>query len=1046
MALIKLTNLSDNWLGTSGSDNIDALAGDDKLNGGLGNDILFGNLGNDLINGDAGNDTITGGDGIDTLDGGINDDQVSGGTGDDFIAGGAGNDTLNGDDGNDLLDGGSGINKVFGGAGDDTGYGGTGVDTLNGDAGNDYLSGGLSNDTLFGGAGSDLLEGGDGNDTLADTNDTVSYGLVSTENDAMYGGSGDDTFFGGFDSMWGGDGDDKFNVKSQGTVYGGIGNDKITVTNTVTTLNSWLEGGLGSDSILSGSGNDTLFSGYGADTLIGGAGNDSYVMTFDNLADTIVENPGAAGGTDTVYYIRDFKDDGRDDDKDETGKELDPPTTPTPYNFNVTLAANIENGVLDDQVFVNNPNSVSYTVATLTGNALNNVLKGSNLDDILNGGAGNDTIVAGDGDDTIFAGSGIDKITGGAGRDLLVSSINFNLTSTAVTGTTTTGVEDIDLLDVATALSATGDNGNNLLIGNKFDNILSGAGGDDTLDGWFYSPTYAPVIDTLKTTGNDRLIGGSGNDLYRIDSANDIVVESATAAGTDTVEFKGAVLTASYTLTAGVENLKMLGNLTEADGNNLNNIIIGDSTNNILKGGYGNDYLDGGSGIDSFEGGYGDDTFLVDNLLENVKEIAGQGNDWVESKNINLDLGAQGNWVDIENARLTGTTNLNVTGRESNNHLIGNDGSNVLNGGDGIDTLEGGLGNDTYIVDSTTDVLIEVSNQFDTTTGKIKTGWIDTIQSDVSFNMASLQAFENLSLSGSAVINGTGNGNDNEIRGNDSANVLTGFAGNDTLDGAGGLDKLIGGAGNDTYRLSNDGDSIVELANEGTDTIEIQNTFSLLLPSLSNNIENLTLLGTLAADGTGTNGGNVLTGNSASNVLTGLSGADTLVGKDGADILIGGLGADTLDLTESTAVKDIVRFNAGDSLATLTEADKVIKFAMSTDSIDLAGTIKIAATSAATNGIDSGAIKSHKIDNGIIKFDDADTYSSALSINTSNINNVIDYLKANVTGNSIVAFQSGSDMWLFQDGGTSDTLISLVGVVATSLSSAGFSSTAIHVE
>ena len=54
-----------------------------------------------------------------------------------------------------------------------------------------------------------------------------------------------------------------FNIKNQGTVYGGTGNDTITVTNSNAQLDSWLEGGFGNDKIVAGSGDDTLFSGYG---------------------------------------------------------------------------------------------------------------------------------------------------------------------------------------------------------------------------------------------------------------------------------------------------------------------------------------------------------------------------------------------------------------------------------------------------------------------------------------------------------------------------------------------------------------------------------------------------------------------------------------------------------------------------------------------------------------------------------------------------------------------------------------------------------------
>jgi len=55
----------------------------------------------------------------------------------------------------------------------------------------------------------------------------------------------------------------------------------------------------------------------------------------------------------------------------------------------------------------------------------------------------------------------------------------------------------------------------------------------------------------------------------------------------------------------------------------------------------------------------------------------------------------------------------------------------------------------------------------------------------------------NLTLTGTALINGTGNALDNLINGNSAANELRGEAGNDSLDGKAGNDLLDGGAGRD---------------------------------------------------------------------------------------------------------------------------------------------------------------------------------------------------------------------------------------------------------
>ena len=1005
MATIKLTINADNWLGTLNNERVDALDGDDILDGGFGRDVLFGNLGND------------------------------------FLAGGGGNDVLSGGDGNDVLDGGEGNDALNGDAGDDLTYGGTGRDVLRGGEGNDYLFGGIDNDRLFGGAGSDGLEGGDGNDILYDGDNATNYGTVKEDVDELIGGAGNDNLFGGYDFIWGGEGNDRVTARNQATVYGGIGNDIISLINTDAALASWLDGGLGNDNITAGSGNDTLISGYGKDTLRGGAGNDTYVITFDNLytdkgapdagADTIVDT----AGTDTIFFIRDFSNDGRDDDQDAEGKQLDPVLKDN--DFTVFMPTDIENAVLDDQVFVNNPDNVRYTIARLFGNTLNNNIKGSNLSDWIDGGAGNDSVMSGDGDDIIFTGVGLDIIDGGAGDDLVATSANFDLTSNGAS------VETVDLLDFLAAVSATGNDHDNTLIGNKFDNILDGGAGNDILDAQFTSPNYAPVTDSLKTTGEDTLIGGTGDDTFRVDSGDDVIIETATTGGTDTVEFKSTTVTASYVLPSGVENLKM-DNLIQGNGNNLNNKITGSSAANVLNGGYGDDTLDGGTGIDTFVGGFGDDTFIVDNASETITENAGQGNDWVQSAGINLDLNTPAWGGSIENARLTGTTNLlNLRGSNANNYLVGNNGSNVLDGSGGIDTLEGGLGDDVYNIDSLTDKLVEVTNTFDNA-GKIRVGWVDTIQSSVDFSLETLSNFENLSLaSGSSAFSATGNTNANLIKGNELANTLSGLSGDDILDGAGGIDTLIGGKGNDTYRLSNDGDIITELPGsiEGRDTIEIQNTTSLASYS---NVENLTLIGTLIADATGTEADNVLSGNSAANRLVGLGGNDTLIGGEGADTLAGGRGSDTIDLTESASSRDLVSIALGDSLASTAEADKLIKFGLTLDTLDLP-TIQIATNVLAADGQDKAGFKSHTIANGIIRFDDVDAYASPVLINSTNLNGVLEYLDANFTNGETVAFAVGTDMWVFQDNGADDTLVNLVGTTASSLSASSFGSTIIHI-
>ena len=112
----------------------------------------------------------------------------------------------------------------------------------------------------------------------------------------------------------------------------------------------------------------------------------------------------------------------------------------------------------------------------------------------------------------------------------------------------------------------------------------------------------------------------------------------------------------------------------------------------------------------------------------------------------------------------------------------------------------------------------------------------DTVQSSITYTLGG--EVENLTLTGTAAINGTGNALDNVLTGNSANNILTGGAGNDTLIGSAGADTLIGGTGNDTYVVDTTGDVVTELANEGTDTVQSSITYTL-----GAEIENLTLTG-----------------------------------------------------------------------------------------------------------------------------------------------------------------------------------------------------------
>ncbi|MEO8342521.1 MAG: calcium-binding protein, partial [Gallionella sp.] len=266
----------------------------------------------------------------------------------------------------------------------------------------------------------------------------------------------------------------------------------------------------------------------------------------------------------------------------------------------------------------------------------------------------------------------------------------------------------------------------------------------------------------------------------------------------------------------------------------------------------GNDTLDGGAGADTMAGSTGNDTYIVDDAGDVVVELANEGTDTIQSS-ISYSLSAN-----VENLTLTGTAAINGTGNELNNIITGNSNANVLTGG---------AGNDTYVVDNTGDVVTEFANE-----------GTDTVQSSVSYTLGA--EVENLTLTGTAAINATGNELDN---------ILTGNSGSNVLDGGLGADTLSGGSGSDTYYVDNAADVVIEGITVGTDTI--YSTVSYVLPA---NVENLVLLGTTDLNGWGNTLNNVINGNSGANLLSGDAGTDTLLGNSANDILQGGIGNDSL--------------------------------------------------------------------------------------------------------------------------------------------------------
>ncbi len=475
------------------------------------------------------------------------------------------------------------------------------------------------------------------------------------------------------------------------------------------------------------------------------------------------------------------------------------------------------------------------------------------------------------------------------------------------------------------ALVIQGDEGNNTLawtgsaavslIGGQGSDTLIGGKGSDTA---VYDGKQADYTISREGVGKVRVThnaSGDQDDLQdiewlRFDDVSTYVGFNAA----DTVESDvSRTLGSQYTYL-------ILGGLANING-------TGNALDNTLLGNDGANRLDGKAGADTLQGGTGNDTYVLDNPGDIIIEKADEGIDSVESS-ISWILGDHLENLTLTGAALEGTGNAldnMLTGNAAANRLEGGAGNDILDGKGGADTLIGGADDDTYIVDSLKDGIIERAGE-----------GTDTVQASVNWTLG--EHLENLTLTGRASINGTGN---------DGNNALTGNDGNNILDGGEGADDMRGGKGNDTYVVDDAADKVIELDREGTDTVRASISYSL-----TDNVENLILNGSEHINGTGNALKNILTGNDGNNRLDGGADVDRLIGGKGddtyiVDLVVKGKGKGaTLALADTIVEKanegsDTLQLRIDDeAVAALAEASKVttLTLAAQLENLDASGT------------------------------------------------------------------------------------------------------------
>jgi Ca2+-binding RTX toxin-like protein len=399
--------------------------------------------------------------------------------------------------------------------------------------------------------------------------------------------------------------------------------DVVSVSASTSTF---INGGVGNDTLVGGSGVDFLDGAPGNDTLGGGDAGD--VLTGGRGADFL---SGGSGAFDTASYhervngvIADIGG-GANDGNSGDG----------PAGARDTIESDIEN---------------------IAGGDGNDLLTGDGGRNSLWGGLGNDTLDGGDGDDSLTGDLGADSLSGGPGGGDAVNYLDSR--TTGVTADIGGGADDGNSEDGPSGArddirsdveSINGSVYSDVLTGDGDANVLDGSDGHDTLNGLEGQDFLlgSDGGDILRGGANgDFLDGGLDDDSLLGDGGDDTLLQAGnTADGADFLSGGEGIDSADYSFRSTAVVADPGGGRDDGEDANGDGVaeeldevgrdvedLIGGSGNDTLTGDGRNNRLEGGAGTDSLNGHGGDDLFVSrDGAADSV--ACGDGQDSVTADN-----------------------------------------------------------------------------------------------------------------------------------------------------------------------------------------------------------------------------------------------------------------------------------------------------------------------------------------------------------------------------------------------------------------------------